>query len=157
MKISPIGIIHSPFKELSGMPIQPSGAKGANGWIEVFAEFQSGLKDLEGFSHIILLYEFHCSREFKLEVIPFMDTKPRGLFATRAPNRPNPVGLSIVKLDKVENGKLYIQNIDILDGSPLIDIKPFVPEFDVPENAKAGWLEHTGKTAQDKKSDDRFK
>lgn len=139
------------------MPIQPSGAKGANGWIEVFAEFQSGLKDLEGFSHIILLYEFHCSREFKLEVIPFMDTKPRGLFATRAPNRPNPVGLSIVKLDKVENGKLYIQNIDILDGSPLIDIKPFVPEFDVPANAKAGWLEHTGKTAQDKKSDDRFK
>jgi len=157
MKICPIGIIHSPFKELSGMPIQPSGAKGANGWIEVFAEFQSGLKDLEGFSHIILLYEFHCSREFKLEVIPFMDTKPRGLFATRAPNRPNPVGLSIVKLDKVENGKLYIQNIDILDGSPLIDIKPFVPEFDVPANAKAGWLEHTGKTAQDKKSDDRFK
>jgi tRNA (Thr-GGU) A37 N-methylase len=76
---------------------------------------------------------------------------------SRAPNRPNPVGLSIVKLDKVENGKLYIQNIDILDGSPLIDIKPFVPEFDVPENAKAGWLEHTGKTAQDKKSDDRFK
>jgi tRNA-Thr(GGU) m(6)t(6)A37 methyltransferase TsaA len=104
MKINPIGIIHTPFKQLEEMPIQPTGAIGVKGVVEVFEEFQAGLKDVDGFSHIILIYEFHRSKGFKLEVIPFLDSQPRGLFSTRAPKRPNPIGLSTVKLERIENG-----------------------------------------------------
>lgn len=153
----PIGIIHSPFKELEGMPIQPSGAAGIHGTIEVFEEYQMGLKDLDGFSHIILLYYFHQSHGFNLHVVPFMDSEPRGLFATRAPNRPNPIGISVVQLDKIENGVLHIQNVDILDGTPLLDVKPYVPEFDSPQDIRTGWLEHARKIVSGWKSDDRFK
>ena len=157
MEIKPIGVIHTPYKDLAGMPIQPAGAAGVKGCVEVFEEFRAGLKDLEGFSHIILLYEFHRSQGFKLDVIPFMDTESRGLFATRAPNRPNPIGLSIVKLDRVENGKLQIRNADILDGTPLLDIKPFVPEFDSPSDVRTGWLERVRNRVHQRKSDNRFK
>ena len=159
MKIeyTPIGIIHSPFKELENMPIQPAGAKGIQGMIEIFKDYRDGLKDLEGFSHIILLYHFHRSQGFKLHVVPFMDTELRGLFATRAPRRPNPIGLSVVELDKIENGVLYIRNMDILDGTPLLDIKPYVPEFDTPTDIRLGWLEQVRKTVSHRKSDDRFK
>ena len=108
MKIEyhPIGIIHSPFTELSGMPIQPTGAAGVEGTVEVFAQYKDGLKDLEGFSHIIMLYDFHRSKGFKLHVVPFMDSTRRGVFATRAPKRPNPIGLSVIKLQKIQDNIL---------------------------------------------------
>jgi len=157
IELSPIGIIHSPFTELEGMPIQPSGASGILGSVEIFEEYHPALQDLDGFSHIILIYHFHRSLNFKLHVIPFLDSQPRGLFATRAPKRPNPIGISVVQLDKVENGVVHISNVDILDGTPLIDIKPYVPEFENVSNVRTGWLEQTGKSASSNKSDDRFK
>lgn len=155
--MNPIGIIHTPFRQLEGMPIQPAGAAGVKGTVEVFEKFRAGLKDLDGFSHIILLYIFHRSQGFKLEVVPYMDTQPRGLFATRAPKRPNPIGLSTVQLDRIENGNLHVRNADILDGTPLLDIKPYVPEFDDYARIRTGWLEHARKTVDDRKSDDRFR
>ena len=157
IEFTPIGIIHSPFMEPEGMPIQPVGAVGVKGTVEVFKGFHSGLEDLDGFSHIILLYHFHRSHGFDLRVVPFMDSRKRGLFATRAPKRPNPIGLSIVQLDKIEDGVLHIQSVDILDGTPLLDIKPYVPEFDAQMEVRTGWLETTGKGVFGRKSDDRFK
>jgi tRNA-Thr(GGU) m(6)t(6)A37 methyltransferase TsaA len=156
IELKPIGTIHTPFTKLKGMPIQPAGAQGVQGTIELFEEYHAGLKDLDGFSHIILLYYFHCSQGFKLQVVPFMDTKPRGLFATRAPKRPNPIGLSVVQLDRIENGILYVQNIDMLDGTPLLDLKPYVPEFDSHAKFRTGWLEQARKTVQNRRADDRF-
>jgi len=155
--VNPIGVIHTPFTNLEGMPIQPTGAVGVKGTVEVFEKYYPGLKDLEGFSHIILIYYFHGSSGFNLSVVPFLDSQPRGLFSTRAPKRPNPIGLSVVQLDKIENGILYVQNVDILDSTPLLDIKPYVPEFDAPKKVRIGWLEKARKTALRKKSDDRFK
>ena len=139
------------------MPIQPAGADGTSGTVEVFEEYRAGLKDLDGFSHIVLLYLFHRSEGFSLQVVPFMDTEPRGLFATRAPRRPNPVGLSVVQLDRVEGRKLYIRNVDMLDGTPLLDIKPYVPEFDSPVRVRTGWLEQARKTVSKRQSDGRFR
>jgi tRNA-Thr(GGU) m(6)t(6)A37 methyltransferase TsaA len=157
IEFTSIGIIHSPFAEPENMPIQPAGARGVKGSVEVFEDFQPGLQDLEGFSHIILLYYFHRSQGFKLKVVPFMDSVLRGLFATRAPKRPNPIGFSVVRLDKIEQGVLYVRNIDILDNTPLLDIKPYVPEFDVQTNIRTGWLEKVDKTVASRKSDERFK
>ncbi len=153
----PIGIIHTPFEHREGMPIQPAGAAGVKGTVHVFSEFHEGIEDLEGFSHIILLYHFHRSDGFKLRVTPFMDTRSHGVFATRAPRRPNPIGLSIVRLEKIENGTLHIQNVDILNDTPLIDIKPYVPEFDSQTDIRSGWLEKSGRDVSDKRSDARFK
>ena len=159
MKIvfTPIGIIHSPFMEPEGMPIQPAGGAGVAGTVEVFEDFHAGLKDLDGFSHIILLYHLHRSRAFDLHVVPFMDSEKRGLFATRAPRRPNPIGLSVVQLDKIVDGVIYIRNMDIIDGTPLLDIKPYVPEFDTQVEIRTGWLQKVSKTVSDRKSDNRFK
>jgi tRNA-Thr(GGU) m(6)t(6)A37 methyltransferase TsaA len=157
IEFEPIGIIHSSFTEPEDMPIQPSGAAGVKGTVEVFEDFHPGLKDLDGFSHVILLYHFHRSYSFKLQVVPFMDSELRGLFATRAPRRPNSIGLSVVQLDKIEDGVLHIRNVDILDGTPLLDIKPYVPEFDAQREVRAGWLEKARKTVSSRKSDDRFK
>ena len=157
IEMNPIGIIHTPFRQLEGMPIQPAGAAGVKGTVEVYEKFRAGLKDLDGFSHIILLYIFHSSQGFKLEVVPYMDTQPRGLFATRAPKRPNPIGLSTVELDRIENGNLHVRNADILDGTPLLDIKPYVPEFDNYARIRAGWLENVRKTVDERKSDERFR
>jgi len=157
IEFTPIGIIHSPFTEPEGMPIQPAGAAGVKATVEVFEEYRRGLKDLDGFSHIILLYHFHRSRGFKLHATPFMDSVPRGVFATRAPARPNAIGISVVQLDKIEDGVLHIHSVDMLDRTPLLDIKPYVPEFDAHLNARIGWLGKTGKTVSGWKSDDRFK
>ncbi len=158
MKIeyTPIGIIHSPHTNPKGMPIQPTGAKGIKGTVEVFESFSPGLKDLDGFSHIILLYFFHRSEGYKLETIPFLDTRPHGVFATRAPKRPNPIGLSIVRLRRMNGRILDIEDIDILDNTPLIDIKPYVPDFDAPSDIKTGWLEDVQAKDIGRKSDDRF-
>jgi len=157
IEFNPIGVIHSPFSDPQGMPIQPAGAEGVTGTVEVFEEFRSGLKDLDGFSHVILLYHFHRSRGFRLHVVPFMDSRERGVFATRAPKRPNAIGLSVVRLNRIEDRILHVENLDVLDGTPLLDIKPYVPEFDAQDEARTGWLETARKTVSEKKSDDRFK
>jgi len=155
--LKPIGVIHSPFKDLDGMPIQPAGASGVKGTVEVFEEYRTGLNDLDGFSHIVLLYLFHRSQGFSLHVVPYLDTQMRGVFATRAPRRPNAIGLSVVQLDMIKDGMLQIQNVDILDGTPLLDIKPYVPEFDTQVKVRTGWLENVKGTVKHRKSDDRFK
>ena len=156
IEFKPIGVVRTPFSDLAGMPIQPAGACGVKGTVEIYEEYREGLKDLDGFSHLILLYNFHRSQGFRLQVIPFMDTESRGVFATRAPKRPNPIGLSIVRLDTIGDGVLHVRNVDILDGTPLIDIKPYVPEFDSQDDVRTGWIERVVKEVAGKKSDDRF-
>jgi tRNA-Thr(GGU) m(6)t(6)A37 methyltransferase TsaA len=153
----PIGVIHSPFQDVEGIPIQPPGASEVAGIIEIEPTLQPGLKDLSGFSHIILIYHFHASKGCDLEVKPFLDNSLRGVFATRAPRRPNPIGLSVVKLLSVEGCTLRIQGIDVLDGTPLLDIKPFVPEFDAPNAVRIGWLSDRVQNVENARSDDRFK
>ena len=152
----PIGVIHSPFTDLKEMPIQPTGEASAPGSANVFPEFVEGLRDLEGFSHPILVYHLHQIRRTDLTVTPFLDSEPHGVFATRAPTRPNPIGLSIVKLLKIEGNILHFANLDILDGTPLLDIKPYVPDFDAPSEARIGWLEAARGRVKSAKSDDRF-
>jgi|LFRM01.1.fsa_nt_gb tRNA-Thr(GGU) m(6)t(6)A37 methyltransferase TsaA len=152
----PIGIIRSPFTDPRNMPIQPVSESSAPGVAEVFEEYAEALKDLDGFSHVILLYHFHRVNRVDLTVTPFMGTEARGLFATRAPTRPNPIGLSVVELLSINGRRLLLKNVDILDGTPLLDIKPYVPQFDQPAAARAGWLEKTDKSVRSMKSDDRF-
>lgn len=152
----PIGLIHSPFEKPAGMPIQPTGAGGIRGTVEVYPEFVPGLKDLDGFSHIFLLYHFHLSGAPELVVKPFLDSQPRGVFATRAPKRPNPIGISVVRLTKIVANILHIENVDVVDGTPLLDIKPYVPAFDHHPVERLGWLERTSRHAQQTVSDERF-
>jgi tRNA-Thr(GGU) m(6)t(6)A37 methyltransferase TsaA len=152
----PIGTIHSPFQSIENMPIQPAGAAGICGEVELVAEFAAGLRDLEGFSHIILLYHFHRAAEPRLIVTPFLDSEPHGVFATRAPSRPNAIGLSVVKLLSVAGNILQIENVDILDGTPLLDVKPYVPEFDHHQVQRTGWLATATGKVVDRRSDDRF-
>jgi tRNA-Thr(GGU) m(6)t(6)A37 methyltransferase TsaA len=140
--MQPIGFIHSPFTDKDKTPIQPTRSI-ASGYVKVFPEFIEGLLDLEGFSHIILLYVFHQSGGYTLRVKPFLDDQLHGLFATRYPNRPNPIGLSIVKLLARRENILDIDGVDMLDGTPLLDIKPYVPEFDnIYSDARTGWYTH---------------
>lgn len=139
MNISPIGVIHSSLKEAKGSPIQPVYAKDSEGVVEVYEPYRKGLKDLEGFERIWLLYWFHKAAGTRLLVIPYLDTVERGLFATRAPCRPNPIGISPVKLLRIEDGRIYIAQVDILDGSPLLDIKPYVSRFDNFKVERNGW------------------
>jgi tRNA-Thr(GGU) m(6)t(6)A37 methyltransferase TsaA len=159
MKITytPIGTIHTPFTDLSDMPIQPASEASAPGTVLLDPRLTAGLKDLDGFSHVILIYHFHRAGRVDLTVTPFMDAEPRGLFATRAPTRPNPIGISIVALERVEGNILHLGNVDILDGTPLLDIKPYVPSFDAPPDARTGWLEQAGMDVRTKRSDDRFR
>lgn len=152
-----IGIIHSPHKERKGAPIQPAGADEFKGSVEVFPEFEEGLTDLDGFERIILIYHFHLSDGFNLMAKPFLDDQKRGLFSTRAPKRPNPLGLSIVRLLGVEKNILHIQGVDIVDKTPLIDIKPYVPQFDCFPDSRAGWVDAAHLSAQSVRADDRFK
>jgi tRNA-Thr(GGU) m(6)t(6)A37 methyltransferase TsaA len=156
IKYKPIGVIHSPFKEPKGTPIQPAGAKGIRGTVEVFPEYAKGLKDVDGFSHLILLYHFHLSQGSSLEAKPYMDNQARGVFAMRGPNRPNPIGISVVRLGRIEGNILHIQDVDIIDGTPLLDIKPYVPEFDIREVEKIGWLEKKVHQLPTSKDDGRF-
>jgi tRNA-Thr(GGU) m(6)t(6)A37 methyltransferase TsaA len=136
----PIGVIRTPFSDPSQTPIQPSRSK-AEGTVEVDAAYEEGLEDLEGFSHIILVYLFHCSSGYSLKVKPFLDDRQHGLFSTRYPRRPNPIGLSVVRLIGREGRILHIAGADVLDGTPLLDIKPYVPEFDAQADVRFGWLE----------------
>jgi tRNA (adenine37-N6)-methyltransferase len=134
----PIGVIHSPFADPKQTPIQPSRSQ-AIGQVEVYAEFVEGLQDVEGLSHLILLYVFHRSAGYALKVRPFLDNQLRGLFATRFPARPNPIGLSIVRLLARRANVLDIEGVDVLEGTPLLDIKPYVPDFDVRTDVQMGW------------------
>jgi tRNA (adenine37-N6)-methyltransferase len=153
---TPIGTIHSPFTELAGMPIQPAGAEGVRGTVQIDEQFRGGLHDLDGFSRIILIYAFHRSQGYDLEVIPFLDTVPHGIFATRAPRRPNAIGISIVHLVSVNGCELVIEGVDIVEGTPLLDIKPYVPEFDCHANEKSGWFAGCGERVARARADSRF-
>ena len=142
MEFQPVGVVISPHKNRSGMPIQPTFAKGCRGKIIIDKKYTEGLKDLDGFSHIIVIFHLHQSSGYKLSVVPYLDNTPHGLFATRTPNRPNPVGLSVVKLIEVKGNELIIENIDMLDGTPVIDIKPYIPDFDEATEVKTGWYKN---------------
>ncbi len=153
---NPIGVIHTPFESPEGMPIQPAGAD-ATGTVELAPRYAAGLQDLAEFSHCILLYHFHASDDdVSLTVEPFLDETERGLFATRAPQRPNPIGLSVVEIDTVADREITVNGIDVVDGTPLLDIKPFVPQFDAPDDVDAGWLETSQSAVRSKRADDRF-
>ena len=137
----PIGVIHSPLKEPSGAPIQGAYAKNIEAQVEIFEPYREGLADLDGFSHAIMLYVFDRSEGYKLKVKPYLDNELRGLFATRAPKRPNNIGLTVVRILEVSERGLKIAGVDMLDGTPLLDIKPYVALFDERDNASFGWLE----------------
>ncbi|HEY61993.1 MAG TPA: tRNA (N6-threonylcarbamoyladenosine(37)-N6)-methyltransferase TrmO [Anaerolineae bacterium] len=151
-----IGVIHSPYKAQKGTPIQPRGGENVKGTVEVFPQYKEGLAGLEGFSHVILLYHFHLAKQVSLKVTPFLDQDEQGIFATRAPVRPNPIGISIVRLLKIEDNRLFIQDMDIVDGTPLLDIKPFIVEFGPKGTIKQGWYtKHIGSVTR-ARADQRF-
>lgn len=139
-EINSIGMIHSPFQEQEATPIQPRWAQEVTGVIEIYPEFVKGVTDLDGFERIWLVYWFHrVPRGKELSVIPYLDNEPRGVFATRVPSRPNPIGLSCVRLLAVEGARLHVAELDVLDATPLLDIKPYVPDFDVFSISRVGW------------------
>ncbi len=140
MEIVPIGRIHTPFQSSGDTPIQPVKSE-AVGKVEIFQDYSEALADTEGFSHLILLYLFHKAGEYQLKVKPFLDDQPRGLFATRYPARPNHIGLSVVKLLRRQAHLLVVEGVDVLDGTPLLDIKPYVPDFEPGGPFRIGWLE----------------
>lgn len=153
-----IGVIRTPFTELQGMPIQPAGAGDTQGEVIIRPDLAEGLQDLEGFSHIYLIYCLHKVNQMQLKVIPFMDTEPHGVFATRSPVRPARLGLSVVELIAVADNRLTVRGVDMLDESPLLDIKPYIPAFDCPDdaNVRAGWMTATRTEVSNKRSDQRF-
>ena len=154
LKIEPIGVIETPFREPAGTPIQPSRANGARGKVRIDPRFRAGLKDLAGFERIWLVYWFHKAPESSLLVTPFLDQRQRGVFATRAPARPSPIGISAVRLLAIQEGVLDVADVDIIDGTPLLDIKPYVPEFDCYPASKAGWFAESN--SRRRLADDRF-
>jgi len=135
----PIGVIHTLYTRKEDTPIQGCFCPGNHGYVELFPEFVAGLKDVDGFSHLILLYHFHKADGFQLLTKPFLDKEKKGIFAIRHFNRPNPIGLSIVRLLEVKGNILEVGEVDMLDGTPLLDIKPYVPQFDIKEHTKNGW------------------
>ena len=152
-----IGLIRTPFKEKKGVPIQ-THYSSVEGWIEILPQYVEGLSDLDGFSHLILLYHFHKVKKVQLKVLPFLDKKKRGIFATRAPLRPNPIGISIVELISIDlnNNTIKIRGVDIIDSTPLLDIKPYIPLFDQ-RDAKTGWITPSLREIQiERLSDGRF-
>jgi len=156
LMLTPIGIIRSPYKNFAHMPIQPAGACGVVGEILLERDLCAGLKDLEGFSHIFVLYHFHRAGDARLSITLFLDNQPHGVFATCAPTRPNPIGLSVLKLLGIQENLLIVENIDILDGTPLLDIKPYVPGFDQPRDVHTGWLQGVDEAVTNTRSDARF-
>lgn len=158
IEFKPIGYISTPHKTLENMPIQPAGAKSVKGKIEILPEYQEGLQDIEGFSHITLFYHLHKVKNYRLKVTPFMDITEHGIFACKSPTRPNALGMSTVKLLYVDNNVLYVEEVDMLDGTPLIDIKPYWPKYDNRENVRVGWLEKQARElpAEQLVSDARF-
>jgi len=155
LSIEPIGIIETPFSEPAGTPIQPSRARGVRGRVHLYPDFQDGLRDLEGFERIWLVYWLHRSPGTSLLVTPFLDERQHGIFATRAPARPVPIGISVVRLLSVEGAVLEVADVDILNGTPLLDIKPYVPEFDSHPGSRAGWVDRSNSARC--LADDRFR
>jgi len=143
LNIEPIGVIETPFREAAGTPIQPRRANAARGKVHIEPRFQAGLKDLAGFERIWLIYWLHKAKKFNLLVTPFLDDSQRGLFATRAPSRPSCIGMSAVRLLSIQGTILEVEDVDIIDGTPLLDIKPYVPEFDCYPGSKAGWFDES--------------
>lgn len=153
-----IGVVRTPFTEIKGMPIQPTGALGARGRIEVRPELAAGLTDLEGFSHVMLIYHLHQVKGYDLLAKPFLGNgDEHGIFATRAPKRPNPIGLSVLKLLAVDGAVLHVENVDMLDMTPALDIKPYVPAFDVWPAERTGWFAGVAHQARQYRADERFK
>jgi tRNA-Thr(GGU) m(6)t(6)A37 methyltransferase TsaA len=142
LNLKPIGVIHSPHRQAAGTPIQSALAAGVEGTVEVFPEYGLGLRDLDGFERLWLIYWFDRAAPAKLVVTPYLDTTPRGLFATRAPCRPNPIGLSCVRLLEVRENLLRVDGLDMLDNTPLLDIKPYIPSFDAFQAKRIGWCEN---------------
>ncbi len=157
LDINPIGIIHSPHKSIEDMPVQPKGASEVIGHVLVNEEYIDGLHDLDGFSHIYLLYGFHKATRTELIVTPFLDKQTRGVFATRSPLRPNHIGISIVNLLNVEGNSVFVKGIDVLDGTPLLDIKPYIEQFDGVKDSVSGWLQASDEEIKAKRSDERFR
>jgi len=156
LSYAPIGVIHSPLRGPAGAPIQSVSGRSVSGTVEVFPPYARGLRGLAGFSHLILIYHFHLADKSSLTVIPFLDNKEHGIFSTRAPVRPNPIGTSIVRLRGVRGRRLYVQDLDVLDGTPLLDIKPYVPRFDSRRAQRIGWYaKRIGKLNQTR-ADNRF-
>ena len=154
IRLRPVGVIRTGFTEAVGTPIQPVYGRGAEGQVIVEECFAPALDDLDGFERVWLLYWMDRVGPFKAKVVPYRDTCERGLFATRSPCRPNPLGMSAVRLLRREGCILHVADIDVLDGTPLLDLKPYVPEFDAHPSSKAGWFETCG---EDRKvADDRF-
>jgi tRNA-Thr(GGU) m(6)t(6)A37 methyltransferase TsaA len=156
IRFRPIGYVRSEHRTPQGTPIQGTFASDSRGTIEILPEFEAGLQDIEGFSHIFVLYRFHLVSEHKLVVKPFLDDQPHGVFAVRAPCRPNPIGLSIVRLDRRDGCTLHVSELDIVDGTPVIDIKPYVPDFDHRSEATSGWVKPRDQRALTEGADDRF-
>ncbi len=157
-EFKPVGFIRTQNRQLEGTPVQPAFAKEYTGKAEILLEYIAGLKDLEGFSHLILIYVFDRNRkgDYKLHVKPYLDDNVRGLFATRAPKRPNNIGLSVVKVEMIRNNAIFFSGADMLDNTPLLDIKPYVPDFDGVEEPGIGWLEGKIDPKKKKLADDRF-
>jgi tRNA-Thr(GGU) m(6)t(6)A37 methyltransferase TsaA len=152
----PVGIVRSPFTRLTGMPLQSVAAGEVLAQVEIRAELQAGLRDLDGFSHLHLITHLHRGAPGGLEVVPFLDDTVRGIFATRSPRHPNPIGLSIVRLIAVSGSSLEISGVDLLDGTPVLDIKPYVPTFDCVTAERIGWLENAAQRVHQVKADRRF-
>jgi tRNA-Thr(GGU) m(6)t(6)A37 methyltransferase TsaA len=153
----PVGVIHSPFKEAFGAPIQSVAARDVEGVVELFPQYAEGLRDIDGFSHLILIYHFHLSDKSSLTVRPYLDDETHGVFATRAPARPNPIGISVVRLTRVDGTRLHITGVDILDGTPVLDIKPYIPQFDAIETEKIGWLKDRVRMVEETRDNGRFR
>jgi len=152
----PIGVIRTSFKNPAGTPIQASGAQGTQGKAEIFPRYSKGLKDLEGFSHVILIYHFHLIKSFRLLAKPFLDDEEHGIFSIRGPSRPNAIGLSIVQLEKIKDSVLFFKDADMVDHTPLLDIKPFIPAFDHRKVKKIGWLNGKLQKLPHSRDDGRF-
>ena len=156
-KIEPIGIIHSPYINLEDMPIQPKSAPDVEGYILIDDKYIDGLKDLDGFSHIYILFSFHKASRTELIVKPFMDENLRGVFSTRSPLRPNHIGISIVEIVRIKGNKVTIKGVDTLDGTPLLDIKPYIRKFDSVNDSRSGWQTEKPDDISGIRSDKRFK
>ena len=139
--MQPIGVIHSPYKEIKGIPIQGTFDDSVEACVELESDYTAGLKDLDGFSHAILVYVFHKSQREETEGRPFLEEDKHGIFAIRSPHRPNHIGLSVVKIKNIEANRMYFTEVDVLDGTPLLDIKPYVKYFDSRDDAVSGWLD----------------
>lgn len=154
---TPIGVMHTPWIEMAGTPLQSVAAEGVAGSIDLLPAYAAGLRDIDGFSHLILLYHLHRMAGFALDVIPYLDTVSHGIFATRSPKRPNPIGFSVVRLVGVDATTLHIRDVDMLDGTPLLDIKPYIPTFDHRDAERTGWFAANVNKVHTTRADERFR